>query len=79
MGIRYGITSLRLAGSVLEIRAECAGPLPELENAPVTVFGEDGQGFCQGEGGPGYGVTCRAVGEGETSALTLRLKMDVCL
>jgi hypothetical protein len=77
-GRRYEITGMRLRGGCLEICAEQPGPVPEMRNVPVAVFGDDGRGFAQGEGGPGLGLTCQEVKEGQTAVITLRLQMTHC-
>lgn len=75
MGYRFTITGLRLAEGQLMITAVAAGPVPAMENAPVTIFGEDGTGFCQGEGGEGFGLTFPGCRKGEIAMATIRVTM----
>lgn len=52
-GYEFRIVSIRLVNSHLVFTAVCPGPVPAMQNEPVAIFGEDGQGFCQGEAAGG--------------------------
>jgi hypothetical protein len=47
-GHTYVITRLELFGGMMVITAEGSGPTRRAENVPMTVFGPDGTGVCQG-------------------------------
>jgi hypothetical protein len=48
-GHKIPVTEIRLTGGKMKLTCEVAGPLPSYTgNGPVTVFGEDDVGVCQG-------------------------------
>lgn len=74
-GLTYTIASLHIRGGQLEITAVRHGPVPEMVNEPAAVFGEDGQGFCQGPDQGGASITHREVERHEMAMITLKLRM----
>jgi hypothetical protein len=75
-GYRFTITSVRLARGQFILTGTCPGPVGPMENEPVTVFGEDGQGIGQGNGGMGYGLTFAGCKKGETAMITVNMSFD---
>jgi hypothetical protein len=72
-GYRYEITSVSLRDSMTAIKAWRYGPIPELVDEPVTVFGEDGRGWAQGGR-----MSMEAVPEGGKAFINLDVGMDYC-
>lgn len=75
-GYRFTITSVRLTRGQVILTSTCPGPVEPMENEPMTVFGDDGQGIGQGNGGMGYGLTFAGCKRGETALVTVSMSFD---
>jgi hypothetical protein len=70
-GLTYQITRIELRGGKFIFTASRHGEAPELVNEPVTIFGQDGRGICQG------GMfSVRATRHWHTTEITVTLKME---
>ena len=72
-GHKFAITGLCLRKGYLVITATAPGPVPAMKYEPVAIFGEGGQGFCQGP--PGTGLTVRETRAGESALVLVSLQM----
>lgn len=69
-GRSYQVTGLALRGGRLEITASGPGPMVAVEDEPVTVFGADEQGVCQG-----WRISIPVIPAGRTATITLPLQI----
>jgi hypothetical protein len=70
-GLTYQVTSVELKGGGFAITACRHGEAPSIDSAPITIFGQDGQGICQG-GHIDIGTT----GRWDHTEINVTIKMD---
>jgi hypothetical protein len=73
-GYRFEIVELAIRGSKLRIEAARPGPSPQMEG-PVTIFGEDGQGFGQAD----RPVSLPPASSSELAVLGLDISIDTLM
>lgn len=74
-GRRFPITEIRLAGGTMALTCTVRGPVPSYSGTgPVTVFGEDGIGVCQGDCALSW---CEVLPH-ETLTLHISMAMETC-
>lgn len=69
-GRSYPVTGLALHDGMLEITALGRGPMAAVEDEPVTVFGADEQGICQG-----WRISIPEISARRTATITLPLRI----
>lgn len=71
-GITVPIKKVEIWGGEIRITASRWGPVPAAKGGPVTIFGSDGLGLCQGSF-----LSWPEVRDGDRLVTTLGLRMDV--
>jgi hypothetical protein len=70
-GITFPVERVELRHGQIEITATRWGPVRPVDGGPVTIFGSDGQGICQGGT-----MSWREAHAGEKLVMVVRLSMD---
>jgi hypothetical protein len=74
-GIRVPVTGVSLRESRIFLSCTLRGPVPAVSGGPVTIFGADGTGICQGDCD---GLSWPEVGPDEMLMVSIDMRMEMC-